>query len=85
MNSDRLFYEREVAYRLAHAELIAAMMLGRAGRCASASVPYGGSQVLLLAWSRMMVREGRGYIGHPKLMAGDAPGTLPEREKLIVA
>ena len=68
-------YRMLVSHRIALAEQAAALLLGRVGRCASAAVLYGGSRGFNSAWTRVMVREQRGVIGHGKLIAGDAPET----------
>ena len=74
--SGREYYQMLVAWRMIQAEKVAACLLGRTGRCASASVPYSGSMSLHTAWKRIMTLEQRDVVSHPKLMAGDIPGNL---------
>ena len=77
--SGREYYDMLVADRIIQAERVAARLLGRTGRCASAAVPYSGSMKLRTAWDQIMRREQRGAIsnlrpeqsGDWKFMAGD--------------
>ena len=81
--SGREYYWMVVSYRIGRAEQVAALLLGRVGRCASASVLYGGSLSVHAAWGRLMAREDRGVVGHSKLMTGDGPGTFLRIEESV--
>ena len=74
--SGREDYWMLVSYRIARAEQAAALLLGRTGRCASASALYGGSRSVHSAWARIMMQEQRGVAGHSKLLTGDLSGSF---------